>query len=55
MEDVGVVVDLVVEVQEVDGVDLVVVDLAEEVRVDVGKIEREKVNTLPLINSVAEL
>lgn len=55
MEDVGVGVDLGVEVQGVDGVDLVVVDLVEEVQVDVGKIEREKVNTLPLINSVAEL
>ncbi len=54
--DGEVVDDLVEEVLEVVvGVDLVVDDLVEEVQVDVGKIEREKVNTLPLIKSAREL
>ncbi len=54
-EVVGVVVDLEVGAQVVAGVDSEVVDLVEEAQVASGKIEREKVNTLPSINSVAEL
>lgn len=55
MVAVGVAEDLVDEVQGVDGVVFEEVDLAEGVQVASGKIEREKVNTLPSINSVAEL
>ncbi|MCB9807110.1 hypothetical protein H6768_04460 [Candidatus Peribacteria bacterium] len=51
----GVAEDLVDEVRGVDGVVFEEVDLAEGVQVASGKIEREKVNTLPSINSVAEL
>lgn len=54
--DGEVVADSVEEVLEVVvGVDLEVDDLVEGVQVDVGKIEREKVNTLPSIKSVWEL
>lgn len=49
------VVDLEVGARVVVGVDSEVVDLAEEVQVASGKIETEKVNTLPSVNSVAEL
>lgn len=55
MVAVGVAEDLVDEVQGVDGVVFEEVDLAEGVQVASGKIEKEKVNTLPSINSVAEL
>ncbi len=52
MVDVGAeVVDSVVEVPVVVGVDSVVAGLVEAVRVDVGKIERIKVKTLPPIKS----
>lgn len=51
--DVGAeVVDLVVEVLVGAGVDLEVVDSVEVAPVDVGKIERIKVKTLPPIKSV---
>lgn len=52
MVGVGAEVDLEEEVLVGAGVDLVEVDLVEVVPVDVGKIERIKVKTLPPIKSV---
>ncbi len=52
MVDVGAeVVDSEVGVPVVDGADSEVVDLVEVAPVDVGKIERIKVKTLPPIKS----
>ena len=53
MVDVGAeVVDSEVGVPVVDGADSEVVDLVEVAPVDVGKIERIKVKTLPPIKSM---